>query len=197
MTRVKDNMLVSKEEGCTSKIEMFGIQAFTSSHVVSEIARHLKYLPRGGETERSRSSVLARVCASGRVPTSVHYFSSADTPVEMVAECLYKPAEKNFPVVGGFFLVDAVGEGVLHSEGTEVLTRTIVLLQMSGARDHHTTTGKVDVFRKRMAKSFTNWREMESRLSYEIIYLQHADSTALTGRQRCTRSGVADDAGTE
>ncbi|CCD12145.1 unnamed protein product [Trypanosoma congolense IL3000] len=197
MTRVKDNMLVSKEEGCTSKIEMFGIQAFTSSHVVSEIVRHLKYLPREDETERSRTSVLARVCASGCVPTSVHHFSSADTPVELVAERFYKTKEENFPVVGGFFLADAVGEGVSFPEGAAALTRTIVLLQMSGARDPNTTTGKVDAFRKRMAKSFTNWKEMESRLSYEIIYLQHADSTALTGRQCCGRSGVADDTGTE
>ncbi|CCD13574.1 unnamed protein product [Trypanosoma congolense IL3000] len=48
-----------------------------------------------------------------------------------------------------------------------------------------------------MARSFTNWKEMESRLSYEIIYVQHAESTTLTGRQRCARSGVADDAGIE
>ncbi|CCD14434.1 unnamed protein product [Trypanosoma congolense IL3000] len=174
-----------------------GLELSQLSHVVTEVVRCLKYLPRKGETEESRTCVLARVGASRLLPTTFHYFSPAGTPVEVVAKCLYKPAVEDFPVVDGFFLVDAVGEGVSFTEGAAAPTQTIVLIQVTRARDHHTTTSKVEAFRKRMARSFTNWKEMESRLSYEIIYVQHADSTTLTGRQRCARSGVANDAGNE
>ncbi|CCD14014.1 unnamed protein product [Trypanosoma congolense IL3000] len=194
---LRDNALVSREERCVSMFKASGLRAFTIGSVVTEMVRHLKYLPREGETERSRSSVLCRPAARGGVPPMFHRFSSADTPVEMVAEYLYKPAEKNFPVVGGFFLVDAVGEGVSLPEGAEAPTQTIVLLQVTKARDNHTTTSEVCRFRERMAASFTNWREMESRLSYEIIYVQHADSTSINDRQRCDRSGMADDAAIE
>ncbi|CCD14873.1 unnamed protein product [Trypanosoma congolense IL3000] len=185
--------LVTTREWCAYKFEMSGVLAFLIRSVVTEVVRHLKYLPREGETEESRSSVLARVGASGLLPTSVHQLRLHDKPVEMVAECLYQPAEKNFPVVDGFFLVDAVGEGVPFPKGAEAPTQTIVLIQVTKARDHHTATSKVKAFRERMVRYFTNWTEMESRLSYEIIYVQHADSATLTGRQRCARSGVADD----
>ncbi|CCD13054.1 unnamed protein product [Trypanosoma congolense IL3000] len=189
--------LVTTKEWCAYKFEMSGVLAFTVGSVVTEVVRHLKYLPREGETEKSRTCVLARVGASRLLPTSVHQLCLHDKPVEMVAECLYQPAEKNFPVVDGFFLVDAVGKGVSLPKGAVAPTQTIVLIQVTKARDHHTTTNKVKAFRERMVRYFTNWTEMESRLSYEIIYVQHADSTTLAGRQRCARSGVADDTGNE
>ncbi|CCD16760.1 unnamed protein product [Trypanosoma congolense IL3000] len=167
------------------------------SHVVTEMVRHLKYLPREGETERSCTSVLVRVSAWGRVPSRRGGFDDGDQDLSLQPDKLYSSTSVNFPVVDGFFLVDAVGEGVSFPEGAAAPTQTIVLIQVTRARDHHTTTSKVEAFRKRMARSFTNWTEMESRLSYEIIYVQHADSTTLTGRQRCARSGVANDAGNE
>ncbi|CCD14952.1 unnamed protein product, partial [Trypanosoma congolense IL3000] len=137
---LRRDVLVSFKKRCVSTLEASGLQAFMIGSVVTEVMRHLKYLPREGETERSRSSVLCRPAARGRVPTTFHSFSSADTPVEMVAECLYKPAEKNFPVVAGFFLVDAVGEGVSFPEGAEAPTQTIVLLQVTRARNQRTST---------------------------------------------------------
>ncbi|CCD12567.1 unnamed protein product [Trypanosoma congolense IL3000] len=191
------DVLVSFKERCVSRLEASGLQVFMIGSVVTEVVRHLKYLPREGETERSRSSVLCRPAAWGRVPTMFHCFSSADTPVEMVAECLYKPVEKNFPVVGGFYLVDAVGEGVSFPEGAEAPTQTIVLLQVTKARDNHTTTSKVCRLRERLAASFSNWREMESCLSYEIIYVQHANSAAIATRRRCGRSGTVSDLASE
>ncbi|CCD16804.1 unnamed protein product [Trypanosoma congolense IL3000] len=194
---LRRDVLVSFKKRCVSTLEASGLQAFMIGSVVTEVMRHLKYLPREGETERSRSSVLCRPAARGRVPTTFHSFSSADTPVEMVAECLYKPAEKNFPVVGGFFLVDTVGEGVSFPEGAEAPTQTIVLLQVTRARNQRTSTCKVCRLRERLAASFSNWREMESRLSYEIIYVQHANSAAIATRQRCSRSGTVSDLASE
>nr|CCC89322.1 unnamed protein product [Trypanosoma congolense IL3000] len=195
--KLRRDVLVSFKERCVSTLEASVLQAFTIGSVVTEMVRHLKYLPREGETERFRSSVLCHPAARGRVPTMFHRFSSADTPVEMVAECLYKPVEKNFPVVGGFFLVDAVGEGVSFPEGAEAPAQTIVLLQVTRPGDHHTTTREVCRLRERLAASFSNWREMESRLSYEIIYVQHIDSLEIAARQRCGRSGTVSDLASE
>ncbi|CCD11608.1 unnamed protein product [Trypanosoma congolense IL3000] len=187
------NNRASREERRVSMFKVSGLHTFMIGSVVTKMVRYLKYLPREGETEKSRSTVLRRPAARGRVPISPHHFSSADTPVEIVVWCLYKPVENDFPVVDGFFLVDAVGKGVLLPEGAAAPTQTIVLLQVTKAGCHHTTTSEVGRFRELMAQSFTNWREMENRLSYEMIYVQHTDSTSITDRQRCDRSGMADD----
>ncbi|CCD17225.1 unnamed protein product, partial [Trypanosoma congolense IL3000] len=177
--------LISRRELNTLAFEMAGLRAFTIWGVVTEVVRRLKYLPREGETASSRSSVLCRAGAQGRVPASIHYFSSADIPVEMVAECLYKPTEENFHIAEGFFLVDAVGEGASFPEGAGPPTQTIVLLQVTEENGHYITTGKVGMFRERAAAFFTNWEEMENRLTYEMIYLQHAEGPAITARQCC------------
>ncbi|CCD15000.1 unnamed protein product [Trypanosoma congolense IL3000] len=197
-TRVSYSALCTAAEHGAHALEEAGILAFLIRSVSDVMVRHLKYLPREGETERSCTSVLARVYASGgRVPSRRGGFDDGDQDLSLQPDKLYSSTSVNFPVVDGFFLVDAVGEGVSFTEGAAAPTQTIVLIQVTKARDHHTTTSKVEAFRKRMARSFTNWTEMESRLSYEIIYVQHADSTTLTGRQRCARSGVANDAGNE
>ncbi|CCD12880.1 unnamed protein product [Trypanosoma congolense IL3000] len=189
-----DNKRASREERRASMFKVSGLQTFMIGSVVTKMVRHLKYLPQEGETERSRSTVLRRPAARTCVPISPHHFSSADTPLEIVVGCLYKPVENNFPIVDGFFLVDAVGKGVSLPEGAAAPTQTIVLLQVTRAGCHHTTTSEVGRFRELMAQSFTNWREMENRLSYEMIYVQHADSTSINDRQRCDHSGMADDA---
>ncbi|CCD14059.1 unnamed protein product [Trypanosoma congolense IL3000] len=190
--------LVSRREWYAHKFEMSGVLAFTVGSVVTEVVRHLKYLPREGETEEFRSSVLARVSASGLLPTSVRQLCFHDKPVEIVARRLYKPAEKNFPVVDGFFLVDAGRRGSFVSRRSGGPHPNCCDAPSDQSElSPHADQRSGQVFRELMAQSFTNWTEMQSRLSYEIIYVQHADSTALTGRQRCGRSGVADDAGIE
>ncbi|CCD16116.1 unnamed protein product [Trypanosoma congolense IL3000] len=198
-TEVQESELHSGGERCARTRETLGVTVFLIRSVSDVMVRHLKHLPREGETERSCTSVLARVSAWGRVPSRTSFLAKEDRDLSLQSDKLYRPLFQNFPVVDGFFLVDAVGErvGVSLPEGAAAPTQTIVLIQVTRARDHHTTTSKVEAFRKRMAKYFTNWTEMESRLSYEIIYVQHADSTTLTGRQRCARSGVANDAGNE
>ncbi|CCD14611.1 unnamed protein product [Trypanosoma congolense IL3000] len=196
-TRVSYSALCTAAEHGAHALEEAGILAFLIRSVSDVMVRHLKHLPREGETEESRTSVLARVSAWGRVPSRRGGFDDGDQYLSLQPDKLYSSTSVNFPVVDGFFLVDAVGEGVSFTEGAAAPTQTIVLIQVTRARDHHTTTSKVEAFRKRMARSFTNWKEMERRLSYEIIYVQHADSTTLTGRQRCARSGVANDAGNE
>ncbi|CCD12957.1 unnamed protein product [Trypanosoma congolense IL3000] len=168
-------------------------QAITLLSVMNKIAAYKDYHPSVGNSSGHRTSVLTQVNALGRIPSAVSFFPRGRAiPVELGQ--FYRPLIHNFPVVDGFFLVDAVGKGVLLPEGAAAPTQTIVLLQVTKAGCHHTTTSEVGRFRELMAQSFTNWREMENRLSYEMIYVQHTDSTSITERQRCDRSGMADDA---
>ncbi|EAN80959.1 retrotransposon hot spot (RHS) protein, putative, partial [Trypanosoma cruzi] len=85
---------------------------------------------------------------------------------------MYKPAYPTFPLVDAFFF-------------TESPRRTLVGLQMTTAHDHHTKTGTVRQFTEYLSWFFTNWGEFSKGLSWDIIYIQHADSTPMENWQRC------------
>ncbi|KAH8606507.1 putative retrotransposon hot spot protein 4 (RHS4) [Trypanosoma vivax] len=51
---------------------------------------------------------------------------------------------------------------------------------------HGTTTFAVNDFVCRLASFFGNWAQVERKLSWEIIYVQHAASQPMERRQRCT-----------
>ncbi|RNF11788.1 retrotransposon hot spot (RHS) protein, partial [Trypanosoma cruzi] len=53
------------------------------------------------------------------------------------------------------------------------------------AGGHHTTTSTVRQFTEYLAAYFEGWEELSQDLSWEIIYVQHADSTPMNGWQRC------------
>ncbi|PWU92458.1 putative retrotransposon hot spot (RHS) protein [Trypanosoma cruzi] len=85
---------------------------------------------------------------------------------------LYKPVAQNFPLVDGFFFMDSN-------------PMTLVGLQITTASEHHTTASTVNLFKERMAAYFNGWEKFSQELSWEIIYIQHADSTPMEKRQRC------------
>ncbi|RNC45429.1 retrotransposon hot spot (RHS) protein [Trypanosoma cruzi] len=62
---------------------------------------------------------------------------------------------------------------------------TLVGLRMATAGEHHTTTSTVRQFTECLAAYFNGWEELSQELSWEIIYVQHADSTPMTGWRRC------------
>ncbi|RNC54162.1 retrotransposon hot spot (RHS) protein [Trypanosoma cruzi] len=62
---------------------------------------------------------------------------------------------------------------------------TLVGLRMATAGAHHTTTSTVRQFTECLAAYFEGWEEFSQELSWEIIYVQHADSTPMSGWQRC------------
>ncbi|CCD13205.1 unnamed protein product [Trypanosoma congolense IL3000] len=191
-SKFREYQLSPMEKCCASMLGEEDTQAITLLSIMNQIAAYKDCHPSVGNSSGHRTSVLTQVNALGRMPSAVSFFPRGRAiPVELGQ--FYRPLIHNFPVVDGFFLVDAVGKGVSLPEGAEVPTQTIVLLQVTGADFHHTTTSEVGRFRELMAQSFTNWREMENRFSYEMIYVQQADSTSITDRQRCDRSGMADD----
>ncbi|RNC51243.1 retrotransposon hot spot (RHS) protein, partial [Trypanosoma cruzi] len=74
--------------------------------------------------------------------------------------------------VDGFFFMDSN-------------PRTLVGLRMATAGEHHTTASTVRQFTECLAAYFNGWEELSRDMSWEIIYVQHADSTPLNDWQRC------------
>ncbi|RNF13352.1 retrotransposon hot spot (RHS) protein [Trypanosoma cruzi] len=85
---------------------------------------------------------------------------------------LYIPVARKFPLVDGFFFM-------------ETPRRTLVGLQMTTAGEHHTTTSTVRQFTQYLSKFFNGWEEFAQGLSWEIIYVRHADSTPMNDWRRC------------
>ncbi|EAN80986.1 retrotransposon hot spot (RHS) protein, putative, partial [Trypanosoma cruzi] len=93
-------------------------------------------------------------------------------PVAMDHWVLYEPKVQNFPLVDGFFFVDSN-------------PKTLVGLRMATAGGHHTNTSTVRQFTECLAAYFEGWEESSRDMSWEIIYVQQADSSPMTGWQGC------------
>ncbi|RNC52886.1 putative retrotransposon hot spot (RHS) protein [Trypanosoma cruzi] len=71
---------------------------------------------------------------------------------------------------------------------------------MATAGGHHTTAGTVGQFAECLAAYFNGWEELSRDMSWDIIYVQHADSTPMNNRQGCDvvdSNIVSDDEGRE
>ncbi|CCD14330.1 unnamed protein product [Trypanosoma congolense IL3000] len=167
--------------------DITGIRVFTLVPVMDKLARHLKYLPREGETASSRSSVLSRAGGRGRVPTSFHYFSSFDAPLEIEPGRLYRPEEAEFPLVEGFFFVEG-GSGLAAEEGG-VPPMTLVLVQVTAARDRCTASGTVSGLIQQLSRLLATWDPARRRLRWEMIYVHHSRANKITERQRRETDG--------
>ncbi|RNC36858.1 retrotransposon hot spot (RHS) protein [Trypanosoma cruzi] len=62
---------------------------------------------------------------------------------------------------------------------------TLVGLRMTAAHAHHTTVRTVRQFTECLAAYFNGWRKLSRDMSWEIIYVQHADSTPMNDWQGC------------
>ncbi|RNF00588.1 retrotransposon hot spot (RHS) protein [Trypanosoma cruzi] len=82
------------------------------------------------------------------------------------------PAGATFSLVDGFFFVDSN-------------PMTLVGLRMTTASGHHTIPSIVRQFTEHLAAYFNGWEEFAQYMSWEIIYVQHADSTPMNDWQRC------------
>ncbi|CCD14061.1 unnamed protein product [Trypanosoma congolense IL3000] len=98
---------------------------------------------------------------------------------ELETGCTYKPLIPNFPLVDGSFVVEGVGPN------------TIVLLQVTKAKEHHTKRTTVRKFRQCMGKAFECREKVEKACSWEIMNVQHVDSGSIKKRWKCCSSGDA------
>ncbi|ESS62341.1 retrotransposon hot spot (RHS) protein [Trypanosoma cruzi Dm28c] len=153
-------------------LEQFGLRVFTRGEFVSALVKGLKELP-PPERNKARDSVLkvnhqghpTRTVGLGKLENGVRR-------IDMKYRVLYIPAARNFPLVDGFFFVDSP-------------RKTLVGLQMTTASEHHKITSTVNLFNERLAEYFKGWKKLSRDMSWEIIYVQHADSKKIKKWQRC------------
>ncbi|CCD15504.1 unnamed protein product [Trypanosoma congolense IL3000] len=161
-------------EKCACLLEELGLDIFMFKDCVDKLVEHFEHLPHVNEAKRE--SVLSQAGLRGRVPTTLSEFASDGPKQKLETGRLYKPLIPNFPLVDGFFVVEGVG------------VKAIVLLQITKAKEHHTKKTTVREFRDYLGKVFEDWERIEGSYSWEIIYIQHVDSTAIKKRHRCASS---------
>ncbi|RNE97145.1 retrotransposon hot spot (RHS) protein [Trypanosoma conorhini] len=153
-------------------LEKYGVYAFTDRGFVDNVLKQLKPLkpPEGRET---RPCVLQSHPAK-HPDSSVELAPLRDIDGKIGVEygVLYVPLDMGFPMIDGFFFVDSP-------------RKTMVGLQTTLAKQHHTTVSKVKLFNEQMTEYFINWGTFSKKLYWDIIYVQHGDSEAINTWQKC------------
>ncbi|PWU94357.1 putative retrotransposon hot spot protein (RHS) [Trypanosoma cruzi] len=153
-------------------LEKYSLSVFLIENFVTSIVRDLKELPPPSPS-KPRSSVLT--LNPHGYPTeaaAITELKLIDRLQELKYRVLCIPTSPTFPLVDGFFFLNSP-------------RRTLAGLQMTRAHAHHTKTSTVRQFTEHLSWFFTNWEEFAQGLSWEMIYVQHADSTMISKWQRC------------
>ncbi|RNF08994.1 putative retrotransposon hot spot (RHS) protein, partial [Trypanosoma cruzi] len=167
-------LLILRSRGALASraLEQLGLRVFMRGEFFSALVEELNEL-RPPERKEAQDSVL-KVNHQGHPARTVGLkeLQGGVTRIPMECGVLYIPKVENFPLVDGFFFVNSPW-------------RTLVGLQMTTASAHHTTTSTVRQFTEHLAAYFEGWEELSRDMSWEIIYVQHADNTPMNGWQRC------------
>ncbi|RNE97056.1 retrotransposon hot spot (RHS) protein [Trypanosoma conorhini] len=152
------------------------IGAFMCPGFVGRMRRKLRELrpPTGREPRPCLLQTDPRLCPTDAValrPKVLH-----PGRVDANYRVLYVPGLENFPLVDAFFFVGAP-------------RRTMVGLQTSTAKARRVATGTVRQFNEQLVEFFNGWEEFARGLSWEIIYVQHADSVTINAWQECGNAG--------
>ncbi|KAH8606546.1 putative retrotransposon hot spot protein 4 (RHS4) [Trypanosoma vivax] len=193
--------LVSADCRSAVLLELLAFDAFRYSDVTRAVVDKLVYLQRDGE--KRKKSALAKFNEKQLRLKSSECLGTAENST--VKKCkyyvLYKPSVDNFPVVDGFFFVEGHGTSgeraavrAAHSCDAHQ-PKTIVLLQATKARSHHTETGKLLKLKAILRRAFRNWADFSKNMRWEIVYVQHPDAQLFKKRQRCDRTEVKKNGG--
>ncbi|PWU85645.1 putative retrotransposon hot spot (RHS) protein [Trypanosoma cruzi] len=166
-------LILAIEDDLISKaLEDHSSFAFLSAAFVKAIIPKLRELKITANAPPHRCAL--RVCPHERPfkPCLLECLEKFKKKINIEYRVLYKPEAQNFPLVDGFFFSDSN-------------PKTLVGLRMTTAGEHHTTTSTVRQFTECLAAYFNGWEEFSEGLSWEMIYVQHADSTPMNGWQRC------------
>ncbi|RNC54802.1 retrotransposon hot spot (RHS) protein [Trypanosoma cruzi] len=153
-------------------LEQLGLRAFMYGELVSALVKGLNEL-RSPERDEAQDSVL-KINHQGYPTRTVglRKLEGGVTRISMEYGVLYIPAVQNFPLEDAFcFLVSN--------------PMTLVGLRMATAGGRHTTASTVRQFTECLAAYFNGWEELSRDVSWEIIYVQHADNMPMTDWQRC------------
>ncbi|PWV13195.1 putative retrotransposon hot spot (RHS) protein [Trypanosoma cruzi] len=167
-------LLILRSRGAlvSRTLEKFGLRAFMYGEFVSALLKELNELR---PPEREAQDSVLKINHQG-YPTRTVGLPSMEggvTRISMEYRVLYIPKVENFPLVDGFFFVDSP-------------RKTLVGLRMTTAGAHHTITSTVRQFTECLAEYFEGWEELSREMSWEMIYVQHENSTPMiTKWQRC------------
>ncbi|EAN82413.1 retrotransposon hot spot (RHS) protein, putative, partial [Trypanosoma cruzi] len=164
-------------------IEKYAVSAFLNEDFLRAIRLKIKELRPPGRGEPHSCALKEHSDTSFTRKEVLPPPERLSNPVAMDHWVLYKPKVQNFPLVDGFFFVDTN-------------PKTLVGLRMTTASEHHITASTVRRFTECLAAYFEGWDELSRDMSWEIIYVQHADSTPMEEWQRCdvvNSNNVGDD----
>ncbi|ESS55484.1 retrotransposon hot spot (RHS) protein [Trypanosoma cruzi Dm28c] len=168
------NLLVlAIEDDLISKaLEDHSSFAFLSADFVKAIIPKLTELKITANAPPHRCALRVYPHERSLKPCLLPLLEDFEKKIKIGFRVLYKPEAKNFPLVDAFFFMDSN-------------PMTLFGLRMTTASEHHTTASTVRQFNECLAAYFNDWEESSQELSWEMIYVQHADSTPVTGWQRC------------
>ncbi|PWU87725.1 putative retrotransposon hot spot protein (RHS,) [Trypanosoma cruzi] len=167
-------VLAIKDDLISKALEDHSLFAFLSEAFVNAIIPKLKELKMEKNKHDPPHLCALRVYPHERPfkPCLLPLLKDFKKKIKIECRVLYKPEAENFPLVDGFFFLESK-------------PKIMVGLQMTTASEHHTIPSTVNLFKENMAKYFNGWEELSQEFSWEIIYIQHADSTPMNGWQRC------------
>ncbi|RNC33283.1 putative retrotransposon hot spot (RHS) protein [Trypanosoma cruzi] len=165
-------VLAIKDDLLSKPLEKYSVFAFSSEAFVGAIIPKLRELKIEEDAPPHRCAL--ELCPHERSlkPFPLPLLENFKKKISIGCRVLYKPVAQNFPLVDGFFLLESK-------------PKIMVGLQITTASEHHTIPSTVNLFKENMAKYFNGWEKFSRDLSWEIIYIQHADSTPMKGWQRC------------
>ncbi|CCD21530.1 hypothetical protein, conserved in T. vivax [Trypanosoma vivax Y486] len=99
---------------------------------------------------------------------------------------LYRSYNAYDPVISAFFVVEDHSDraGLQHG----VPQRTVVLLQVTLAKEHPTDTNKLMSLKKALRTQFSNWEDFTRDAQWEVIYFQADRTGKMSTSQLCTIS---------
>ncbi|RNF06400.1 putative retrotransposon hot spot (RHS) protein [Trypanosoma cruzi] len=152
-------------------LEHFGLRIFMHGEFVIELAKELKEL-RPSEREAQDSVLNLNHQGYPTRTVGLPRMDKVKKKINIEYRVLYIPAVQNFPLVDGLFFIDSP-------------RKTLVGLQMTTAGEHHTIPSTVSMFTEHLAAYFNGWKKLSRDMSWEMIYIQHENSTMITNWQRC------------
>ncbi|RNE95442.1 retrotransposon hot spot protein (RHS), partial [Trypanosoma rangeli] len=148
------------------------LHAFLSRVFVKNIMLSLKELPPPGRRRRQRCVLQSNPEKHPSRPVALMALGHTPPRLDVQYKVLYVPESRTFPLVDGFFFVGAP-------------RRTMVAVQVTTGAEHDTKTTTVRQFNDLLRSYFYDWETFAEGLSWEIIYVQHEDSTAINAWQGC------------
>ncbi|RNF08368.1 retrotransposon hot spot (RHS) protein, partial [Trypanosoma cruzi] len=153
-------------------LERYSLSVFLRVEFVTSIAKDLKELPPPSPSKPRCSVLTSNPQGYPTETAAITELRFIGSPEKLKYRVLYIPTFPTFPLVDGFFFMNSP-------------RKTLVGLQMTTASAHHTKTSTVNQFTEHLSRFFNGWGRFAQGLSWDIIYIQHADSKPMKKWQRC------------